>query len=281
MGWWLDYLFQPADWGAVRVVGAILLSEDGGPLLWEEGDLILLPEPSSGVVDDLLPHDAIQVWLAPASRDVVGGVQMRTAPPPVVHDDIAVGEGVAVRVGMAVAVVDDTPGSEAVTVRAPIPVLGVDAVVVGEVVQGRFNVLGPAVGDDLPPSEAVTLALPLPGVLAVDTVVPDDVVELRLGLTASDTLTPADAVAVVLPMGATAVDQGAPAEAVEVALNVLIVQVADAIPVEEAVDRRQPITLVAADTIVVGERRVAETAAPKKVKIKNPRANPNAGTQGP
>ncbi|HSE47509.1 MAG TPA: hypothetical protein VLA89_19605 [Gemmatimonadales bacterium] len=221
------------------------------------------------VYSDTLTHDATLVWLSPPSRDVipVGGVAMRTAPPPTVHDDVAVGELATVRVGVALAVVDDTPGTDEPAVAMPIPVRVAEVAAATEAVEGRVSVLEPAVGDDQTPIEAVTLALPLAGVQVGDDLPPSDAVTLRMGLVVADDLIPADAVAVAMPVGAVATDTALPTESVDLALNVLTVRVGDDVPVGEAVDRRQPITLEVSDTTVVGERRVAEMVAPKKIKI--------------
>jgi len=226
------------------------------------------------VYSDTLTHDAILVWLSPPARDVIGGVAMRTAPPPTVADAVPVAELAFVQIGTVLAVADDSPAAEAVTARLILQVLAADDLPAGEVVLGRLSVLLPAVGDDLPPGEALTLALPLPGVSVADALTPDDTVALRASLAVADLLTPTDAAAAQLPLGAIAVDAVPVAEGVNVGLNVLVVRVGDDSPVGEAVTRRQSITLVVVDTIVVDERRNASLLAPKKIKVRGRNATP-------
>ena len=221
------------------------------------------------VYSDTLTHDATLVWLSPPSRDVipVGGVAMRTAPPPTVHDDVAVGELATVRVGVALAVVDDTPGTDEPAVAMPIPVRVAEVAAATEAVEGRVSVLEPAVGDDQTPIEAVTLALPLAGVQAADTLTPDDAVELRASLVGVDTLTLADVATVQMPLQAVAVDDTPPADLVDLSLDKLTLAVSDTLTVGDVAGRLQSVTVAVADDIVVDERRNASIVAPKKIKI--------------
>jgi hypothetical protein len=222
------------------------------------------------VYSDTLTHDAILVWLQPPARDVVGGVSMRTAPPPVVGDDIVVGELARVQVGLALVVFDDAPGADGMITSTGLPVLAVDAAAPTEAVEGRVGVLLPAVSDVLAPGEAVTLTLPLPGVAVVDSLVPDDAVALRSGLVVVDDLVPTDAATVQMPLQVVAVEAGTPTEVVAPALNALFPSVVDTVTVTEVATRLQPITLVVEDTTAVDERRNASMARPKKIKIRGP-----------
>jgi hypothetical protein len=224
------------------------------------------------VYSDTLTHDAILVWLAPPDRDVIGGVQMQTAPPPAVGDDIAVGELARVQVGLALAVADDIPGDDDVTARTVLPVMAVDGAAAGEAVEGRVGVLLLAVGDDRPPAEAVTLALPLAGVSVADTPTPTEAVALRASLVVEDTLAPDDLVVVALPAAPTAVDLAAPTEAVALALNVLTLSVVDAIAVGELASRLANVVLQVADAIEIDERRFAAIVKAKKIKIRPPQS---------
>lgn len=221
------------------------------------------------VYSDTLTHDAVLVFLSRQDRDAVVGVQMRTAPPPVVGDDVTVLEAVTVRVGLALAVADDTPVDDAITDPGlGLPVRAVDALAPGEAVEGRVSVLLPAVGDDRPAAEALTLALFLPGVAVVDSLSPTDVVALRASLAVEDSVTPGELAVVVLPTAPTAVDVVAPTEAVALALNVLTLAIVDAVPVGEQVSPLANVALEVADAIVLEERRFVVAVKPKKVKIR-------------
>ena len=220
------------------------------------------------VYSDTLTHDAVLVWLSPQDRDAVGGVQMRTAPPPAVSDDVPVTDQVTVQVGLALAVADSTPGTEALAFSLPLLPQVADAVAPGEAVAGRLSVLLPTVGDDRLATEAVTVSLVLPGVSVVDALVPTDAVELRASLVVVDTLTPSDAAAVALPTAPTAVDVVVPTEAVVIALNVLTLSISDAIPVGELVSPLAHVTLNVADILTIDERRFASFKVPKKVHVK-------------
>lgn len=220
------------------------------------------------VYSDTLTHDAVMVWLSPPSRDVVGGVQMRTAPPPAVEDTVSVAEGVTVRVGLALAVVDDTLATEEIALTLPLLPRVADVSVVGESVEGRVGVLLPAVSDDLAAGEAVTLALVLPGVSVADALTPSEAVELRAALVVVDEVTPDDAAIVALPTALAVADAVTPLEHVTIDLNVLVVQVADVATPTEAVTLVKPITLVVADSLAITERWFVSMNAPKKVKIR-------------
>jgi hypothetical protein len=219
------------------------------------------------VYSDTLSHDAVMVWLAPPSRDIVGGVQMRTAPPPTVGDDVPVGELATVRVGLVFAVTDDTPAAEAVTARLVLPVMVVDILAPDEAATARLGVLLPAVGDDLLPTDVVVLALRLPGVSVTDDAAVADSVEIRAALVGVDTLVPTDAATVQMPVPAAGVDVVGPTDAVALALNVLTLAVSDAPAAVDVAGILTPIVIQVGDTMVVDERRNASMLAPKKIKI--------------
>lgn len=220
------------------------------------------------VYSDTLTHDAVLVWLAPPSRDVVGSVQMRTAPPPVVGDEVPVTEDVTVQIGFAPAVSDDSPGTEAIALNLPLLPLVVDVAGPGESVEGRLGVLLPAVSDDRPPAEAVTLVLPLAGVSAVDALTPGEAVELRAALVVVDTIVLDDVAVIVLRPAPAVADVVPPTEAVAVALNVLTLSVADALAVGELASLLGNVVLQVADAITIDERRFATIVKPKKVRIR-------------
>lgn len=224
--------------------------------------------PSPSVYSDTLAHDAVLVWLQPPSRDVVGGVQMRTAPPPDVFETILVDEAVTVRIGLALAVADDVPAAEDVTARTVLPVMAVDVLGLGEAVSALQSVLLAAVSDDLALGEAVALTLRLPGVEVVDTLVPDEAVAVRMGLVAVDEISVGELAAVALRLAASVSDAASPTEAVALSLDKLTISVVDAVPVTEQVELRRPVTINVFDGITVEERRFASLKAPRRVKIK-------------
>lgn len=219
------------------------------------------------VYSDTLSHDAVMVWLSPPTRDVVGGIQMRTAPPPSVGDDLTVTDPVTVVISMTPQVVDTQAESELAVVAMGIPVLAVDVGTPAEAVVARQSVLLAVGGDDLAPTDAVTLALPIPGVLAADAVGVGEGVDLRAALVAVDTLAPAESVTVQLPTGLSAVDTVGPTDAVALVLNVLTPAVGDDVGPVDMVQVIRPVTINVNDTEIVDERRFAAMAAPKKIKI--------------
>lgn len=220
------------------------------------------------VYSDTLSHDAVLVWLAPPTRDVVGGVQMRTAPPPNVSDAVVVADLATLTVVMALAVSDASPGADVVTPGLSLPVLAVDTGAPGEAVSARQNVLLPAVGDDLASADAVTLALVLPGLSVSDALVATDAVELRSALVGVDALTPTDTATVQMPVQAVGADDGAAGELVQLYLNVLTLAVFDAPAPADVAALLAPVVVQVGDDTVVDERRNVATAIPKKIKVR-------------
>lgn len=220
------------------------------------------------VYSDTLSHDAVLVWLAPPGRDVVGGIQMRTAPPPDIADTITVTELVRVQAGVTPVVEDSLTATETVTVALPMAVVGMDANTATEAVEGRLTPLLAAVSDDPAPVDAVTLALLLSGVSVADALTPGETVELRAGLVVHDDLTPTDVAAAALPAAPVVADLVGPTDAVALALNVLTLAVTDAAGPVDVVSLLAPIAIEVDDETVVEERRVATIVKAKKVRIR-------------
>lgn len=227
------------------------------------------------VYSDTLSHDAVLVWLAPPDRDVIGGIQMRTAPPPDIADTITVTELVRVQAGVTPVVEDSLTPTDAVEVALPMGVVGVDVGAAGEAVEGRLTPLLAAVSDDQPVAEALTLALLLAGVSVADAVTADEAVTLRAGLVVHDDLTPTDVAAAALPAAPVAVEVVGPTDAVALALNVLTLAVVDAVVPGDVVSLLAPIAIEVEDETVVEERRVATIVKPKKIKIRGRGASQN------
>ena len=220
------------------------------------------------VYSDTLSHDAVLVWLAPPDRDVIGGVQMRTAPPPDLADTVTVTELVRVQAGVTPAVEDSLTATEAVAVALPMAVVGVDVGAAGEAVEGRLTPLLAAVSDDRPPADVVALSVVLPGVSVADALTAGESVELRVGLVVYDDLTPTDLAAAALPTAPVDAEVVGPTDSVALALNVLTLTVVDAAGPVDVVSLLAPIAIEVDDDTVVEERRVASIVKPKKIRIR-------------
>lgn len=220
------------------------------------------------VYSDTLSHDAVLVWLTPASRDVIGGVQMRTAPPPDVAETVVLDEQVLVQVGTIPAGADEIAVTEALVVALPIPVLVLDAAPPGEAVAALQSVLLASVGDDRPVEEGVTAALLLSGINVASTLIPTEDVMVRIGLAVWDDLAVTDTAAAALTPAPVVSEAASPSEAVALVLHALFVAVADDGAPTESVLPLAHIALDVSELVDITERRFAATQRSRKIKIR-------------
>jgi hypothetical protein len=230
---------------------------------------ILDTPPSFGpsVVDSTISHDAALVWLTRQDRDIVLAVRGQTAPPPAAVDTVTVDELARVQIGVTPSVNDAVTVGEAVTGFMGIPVSVNDASAAAELVLVALSVLTIRVHDDTPAAELAMVSFRLE-VVAVDAVVPGDVVSVRQGLVVFDVTTLDDAVVVQMPLAVVVVDSASPSELVAGEFNGLPCSVSDSAPVTDTAALHRNFAVSVFDADVVDERRFAAMAKVKKVKVR-------------
>jgi hypothetical protein len=219
------------------------------------------------VVDSTISHDAALVWLTRQDRDIVLAVRGETAPPPVAVDSVTVDELARVQIGVTPSVSDAVTVGEAVTGLMGIPASVNDADAAAELVLVALSVLTIRVHDDTPAAELAMVSFRLE-VVAVDAVVPGDVVSVRQGLVVFDVTTLDDAVVVQMPLAVVVVDSASPSELVAGEFNGLPCSVSDSAPVTDTAALHRNFAVSVFDADVVDERRFAAMAKVKKVKVR-------------